>query len=178
MKVEEGSPIPYARLRLRSPWRSCVHYWKTQPRVVEKLCTQHAVWICRHVHGRWDRCLRPWPEWQWKQLQCGGVHVAGPGVGAGLRGRPLCCLKKEALGPRRKCLPATAALRFFYGFVDKAPHCVSWWRRNVYRVQLWFHKAGERRVDLELRQEVDNWHRLWPLNSIFKNLRKSSRVHK
>ena len=35
--------------------------------------------------------------------------------------------------------------------VDKAPRGASWWRRNVYRVRLWFHKAGGRGTDLERR---------------------------
>ena len=60
---------------------------------------------------------------------------------------------------------------------DKAPRAAHWWGRDVCRVPLWFHKAGGRRRTWELRQEIDNRHRLWPLHSIVKNLRKSSKVY-
>lgn len=35
--------------------------------------------------------------------------------------------------------------------VDKALYCPSWQRKHVYRVWLQYYKAGQRRVDMELR---------------------------
>ena len=60
---------------------------------------------------------------------------------------------------------------------EKAPRAAHWWGRDVCRLPLRLHKAGGRRRALERRQEIDNRHRLWPLHSIVKNLRKSSKVY-
>lgn len=35
--------------------------------------------------------------------------------------------------------------------LNKAFHCVSWQKRNVYRLQFQYHKAGQRKVELGLR---------------------------
>lgn len=104
---------------------------------------------------------------------CSGSPRLGPGSSPA---SPVAPHFTPVLSPAAVCTePSLSTTTALWGFptasVDKAPRGASWWRRNVCRAGLWFHKAG-RGIDVERRQEIDSRHRLWPLNSILKTVRE------
>ena len=77
---------------------------------------------------------------------CSGSPYLGPGFLASLTCGP--SLHTRVVPSR--CVPEPLVFLpplpcgvFPTASVDKAPRGANWWRRNMCRVRLWFHKAGE-----------------------------------